>query len=255
MALRMQEELGDDVTILFVESQGATPEQAEKFVYSHKWANDHSIWTSEQPFSNGMQGLPNATLLGNDGQVLWSGRPTSDHKKIVELINDQLKLARKGAKGISPLCAKANAEFEKGDYAAALKTLQGAPAAEKAEADKLAHSLETRARAKLARLDWYVQQGDFEKADKLLAQLTKGMAGNARFEQDVKTVATTLSSKEIAAQREASKAFVRLERMVEEGGLDAVAVKKLKALSAKYPSSTAAKRADHLVALSQAKDA
>ena len=248
--MKLQEELGDDITTLLVESQGHTLDQAEKLAYDKKWINDRSIWTAEHPFDTGAKGIPNYALLSNDGEILAMGNPGSDHSRIMELINEQLKIAKKGAKGMAASCVKANAEFEKGNYAAAIKSLDGAPEAEKAEADKLKHSLQARAHAKVARLEWYVESAEFDKADKLLPVLQKGVAGDEKLEAAVKTSADKLADKEVAQEREAAKAFARIEKLIAGGGLDDVAVKQLKAMSAKYPKSRAAKRADHLVELS-----
>jgi hypothetical protein len=256
MSLKMQEELGDDVTVLFVQSQEATPEQAEKFIYNKRWQNDRSIWTTEQPFSVAIEGLPSGALLGNDGSVLWSGRPTSDHSKVMDLVDEQIKLAKKGAKGMSPTVAKANGEYEKGNIAAALKMLDGAPEAEKADAGKLRHSLETRTKAKVARLDWYIENGDYDKADKLLATLQKGVAGDEKFEASAKTAADKLAAKELAQEREAAKAFAKVQKLMLDGkgGFDDLTVKQLTAVTTKYPKTRAAKRASHLIDLSKVSD-
>jgi hypothetical protein len=255
MSLKLQEELGDDITVLFVHSQEATPEQVEKFIYNKRWPNDHSIWTSEQPFSVATEGLPSGALLGNDGSVLWTGRPTSDHSKIVEMVNEQIKLAKKGAKGMSPTAVKAIGEYEKGNYAAAFKMLDTAPEAEKADAGKVRHSLETRTKAKVARLDWYVENGDYEKADKLLATLQKSVAGDEKLEASAKTSADKLAAKELEKEREAAKAFAKAQKLLLEGkGLDDLAVKQLTAVTTKYPNTHAAKRASHLIDLSKVKD-
>jgi hypothetical protein len=249
MSLKMQEELGDDISVLFVHSQEASDEEVERFVYSHKWLNDRSLWTVEQPFNTGNHGLPNYALLGNDGEILAMGDPRTDHSKIEDLIKEQVKIAKKGAKGAPASCVKASADFEKGDIAAAIKSLGSAPEADKAVADKLKASLETRAFAKVARLEWYIEAAAFDKADKLLPVLQKGVAGHEKLEAAVKQLADKLSDKEMAQEREAGKALAKVEKLISGGGLDDVAVKQLKALSAKYPKTRAAKRADHLVAI------
>ena len=249
--MKMQEELGDDIQILLVESQGHTLDDAEKMAYQKKWINDRSIWTTEQPFDTGAKGLPNYALLGNDGTLLSMGDPRSDHSKVTDLITEQLKLAKKGAKGMSPTAAKANAEFEKGNFTAALKVLDAAPEAEKAEADKLRHSLETRAKAKVARLDWYIGAGEFDKADKLLPTLQKGMVGDEKLEASVKACADKLTSKELAQEREASKALAKVQKLIQGDGIGDVAVKQLNTVATKYPNTRAGKKASHLIDLSK----
>jgi hypothetical protein len=252
----MQEELGDDVTVLFVESQGHTLDDAERMAYQKKWINDRSIWTTERPFDTGAKGIPNYALLGNDGTILAMGNPGSDHSKINEMITEQLKLAKKGAKGMSPAALKANAEFEKGNFVAALKMLDAgpdasAPETELTEAKKLRHSLETRAKAKVARLDWYIGAGEYDKADKLLPTLQKGMAGDEKLEASVKGSADKLASKELAQEREASKALAKVQKLIQGDGIGDVAVKQLNAVATKYPNTHAAKKASHLVDLSK----
>jgi hypothetical protein len=249
--MKMQEEYGDDIQILLVESQGHTLEDAERMAYQKKWINDRSIWTTEAPFQTGSKGIPNYALLSNDGTILSMGNPGSDHSKIVDQITEQLKLAKKGAKGMGPTSAKANAEFEKGNFTAAIKMLDAAPEAEKAEADKLRHSLETRAKAKVARLDWYIGAGEYDKADKLLPALQKGMAGDEKLEASVKACADKLASKELAQEREASKALAKVQKLIQGDGIGDVAVKQLNAVATKYPNTRAAKRASHLVDLSK----
>ena len=249
MSLKLQEELGDDITVLFVQSQEATDQEAEKFVYTHKWYNERSLWVTETPFDTGNHGLPNYALLSNDGEVLAMGDPRSDHSKIQDLIKEQLKIAKKGAKGMAASCVKATADFEKGDIAAAINSLGSAPEAEKAAADKLKSSLETRAFAKVARLDWYIEAAAFDRADKLLSVLQKGVAGHEKLEAAVKQLSDKLADKEMAQEREAGKALAKVEKLIAGGGLDDVAVKQLKALTSKYPKTRAAKRADHLISL------
>lgn len=249
--MKMQEEYGDDIQILLVESQGHTLEDAERMAYQKKWINDRSIWTTEAPFQTGSKGIPNYALLSNDGTILSMGNPGSDHSKIVDQITEQLKLAKKGAKGMGPTSAKANAEFEKGNFTAAIKMLDAAPEAEKAEADKLRHSLETRAKAKVARLDWYIGAGEYDKADKLLPTLQKGMAGDEKLEATVKACADKLTSKELAQEREASKALAKVQKLIQGDGIGDVAVKQLNAVATKYPNTRAAKKASHLVDLSK----
>jgi hypothetical protein len=249
MSVKMQEELGDDVTVLFVHSQEATDEEVEKFVYSHKWLNDRSLWTMEQPFDTGARGLPNYALLSNDGEILAMGSPISDHAKVEDLIKEQVKIAKKGAKGAPAVCVKASADFEKGDIAAAIKSLGTAPETDKAAADKLKATLEARAFAKVARLEWYIEAAAFEKADKLLTVLQKGVAGHDKLEAAVKQLTDKLADKEMAQEREAGKALAKVEKLIAGGGLDDAVVKQLKALSAKYPKTRAAKRADHLLSI------
>src|SRR5688572_9665725 len=136
------------------------------------WLNEWSMWTTEQPFESGSNSLPHTVLLGNDGEVIFNGKPSS---AIEDLIAEQLKLAKKGPKDAPPVCSKAIADFEKGNYAAAIASLdavQDGP--EKDAAKKLSASLSTRVKSKLTRLGWLIENGEFAQADKLAPALAKG---------------------------------------------------------------------------------
>ena len=67
----MQEKYGDDVQFPFVESQGTSADDTEKFVLQKKWLNDHAIWTNEAPFETGARDERRGTV---HGQM----RPNSD---------------------------------------------------------------------------------------------------------------------------------------------------------------------------------
>lgn len=249
LAIKMQEEFGDDVQFLFVESQGASAKDMEKFVLQQKWFSDQAIWTCEAPFQTGAGGIPHCVVLSNDGEVLINANPLSAHSDIEAALKEQLKLAKKGPKDLSPSCAKAWVDFEKGNYAAAIAALAAVPeGAEKDAADKLASKLEVRAKAKLARLDWLIESAEFEQADKLSVQLAKGLAGH-ELETKATELAGKLTAKEMAPEREAAKALEKLEKRIAKDGLDAAVVKALFAMSDKYGQTRAGKRAKHLADL------
>lgn len=248
----MQEEFGDDIQVIFVESQGSNEDQVERFKMEKKWVSENAIWTSEAPFETGASGIPHCVVLGNDGEVLINDHPGSAHTAIEEAIAAQLKLAKKGAKDTPPTCAKAMSDFEKGNFAAAITALEAVKeGAEKEAADKLSSSLTTRLNAKIARVKWYIDAAELDKADKLAAALTKGAAGLASIEEKVKELNGELAAKEMAAEREAGKALAKALGKIAKDGLDPAVVKAFKAVAEKYAQTKAGKRAEHLVAVSQ----
>ncbi|MBL8843649.1 MAG: TlpA family protein disulfide reductase [Planctomycetes bacterium] len=245
-AIKMQEEFGDDVQVILVESQGSNLEQVQKFAIGKKWASENAIWTTEAPLSTGKSWIPCCVLLGNDGEVLLNDSPISKHSDLERLISEQLKLAKKGPKELGPICAKAWAEFEKGSYAVAFATLEGAAqGAESESADRLAANWSSRIKAKLARLDWAMSNAEFEQADALAAQLTKGLAGHA-LEEKAGELAAKLASDEMKVEREAAKAFAKIEKTLAKDGADANVAKPVAAIVEKFPGTAAAKRAAEL---------
>ncbi len=243
--MKLKEQYGDDLGVLMLESQAATPQKMESFALGKQWLGVGGIWTTEHPFEFEGGGLPHTVVLGINGEVLFDGRPTS---AIEQIVADQIKLAKKGPKDLSPSCAKAWVDFEKGSYAAAVNALEAvADGPEKEPASKLAAKLAARAKAKVARLDWLIENAEFDQADKLAPLLTKGLAGNAALEPKVKELVEKLGSKEMAGEREAAKALDRVEKKIAKDGFDAAALKQLTGVSEKFAQTRAGKRAAHLV--------
>lgn len=243
-SVALQNQFGEDLQVVFVESQGHTIQEAEQLALKQKWASDHAIWTAEAPFETGASTIPHTVLLGNDGTVLYNGSPAP---AVDDLIAEQIKLAKKGSKELPAGSLAALQTFEKGNFGAALAALGTLKdGAEKDAAATLATSLQARATAKLHRLDWMIENGDFDEADKFAGQLQKGFAGSEELLKKLKESADKLTAKELAPEREASKAFGKIEKNLAKNGPDAAALKQLKGFSEKFPNTRAAKRAAHL---------
>ena len=68
-SIKLQEEFGEDLQVIFVESQGADRAKMEGFALRKKWFGTTAMWTTERPFDSGSRGLPNYVLIGADGKV------------------------------------------------------------------------------------------------------------------------------------------------------------------------------------------
>ena len=90
----MPEEYGDDLAVIFVESQGANAKRAESCAYDRGWMGRGAYWTLERPASTGLGYLPSFILLDVDGKVLLKGNTGSMKGKIKDAIKDQIKDAR-----------------------------------------------------------------------------------------------------------------------------------------------------------------
>ncbi|MSR46222.1 MAG: hypothetical protein EXS13_04010 [Planctomycetes bacterium] len=249
LAIKMQEEYGDDVQFMFV-SNGEKPEEIEQFGLKKGWFSDHAIWSSEAPFQTGATTIPHCVVLGIDGSVLVNANPMSAHSEIEQVLAEQLKLAKKGPKDLSPALSKAWADFEKGMYAGAIKALEATPegAPDKQGADDLAKKLAVRAKAKLNRLSWLIEAAEFEQADKLAAQLAKGLTGHELAEK-LNELTASLTAKEMAPEREAAKALEKVEKRIVKDGIDAAALKQLKSVGEKFAQTRAGKRASRMAGM------
>ena len=72
-AVKLQEEYGEDLQVIFVHSQRGSEQDVVRRQLERKWLGGRSMWTSEYPFSTGSGGLPNFALLDADGRVVMKG--------------------------------------------------------------------------------------------------------------------------------------------------------------------------------------
>jgi len=253
MALKMQEQYGEDLTVLFVEAQGHEDTEVEKFILGKKWLNDRSIWTTERPFNVEGSGIPKAALLGIEGEILWTGHPVSAHSEVDKLVASEIRRAKKGPKGLGPIAAKSWADFEKGSYAGAIRALEEIPddSAESEAARKLSASFTARAEAKVRRLAWLIENAEFEQADKLAPRLVEALAGHPVLEPEAKDLADRLASQELALERAAAKALEKIEKRIAKDGLDDAVLRQLQGVVDKHPETGAARRASRMVSLLQ----
>jgi hypothetical protein len=141
--VKLQEELGDDVQVIFVHSQNATQDQWEAMSWRSKWRGNAAMWTDEPPVQVEGNTLPKVALIGVDGTVLLTGNPNAMGKKLEEAVLAEVEKAKNPPEGTPKELAKAWSQFHKGDLAAAL-----------AEADKTGGDAGTAARSEfLARTE------------------------------------------------------------------------------------------------------
>ena len=85
-SIKLQQQYGDDLQVLFVESQGASPEMAEAFAWRRRWMGTQAMWTTEAPLRVEGNTLPKFALLDTEGRLLLEGNPLGMKKQIEEAI-------------------------------------------------------------------------------------------------------------------------------------------------------------------------
>lgn len=260
-SIKLKAELGDDLNVLFVESQGTSPDDTEAFIYRQKWGGSLAMWTHEAPCSSGTDGIPAYVLLGNNGQVLSSGY--SGDGKMKDLIAAEIKAAKAVPKDLPPALAKPWQDFQKGNYASAITGAQ--KAAESATADgkqpvadrakELADEWTRRATNRVSRLKWLIDNAQFAKADAEVAALKISVKGLADLETKLGEHATRLTSEELKPAREAAKALDNVLGKVNEKGIEDKTAKDLKKLAEKFTGTKPGERASRLARLFEKKPA
>jgi thiol-disulfide isomerase/thioredoxin len=250
-SVKMQEELGDDLQVIFVESQGADRNVYEAFAWKMKWMGNNAMWTEERPVPVEGDTIPKFAFLGSDGTVLLTGNPLEKEKQIKELVAEEIEKGKAAPAGTPKALSKAWKSFLAGDTAGAL-----------AECDKLAtteakalhEEFLGRVRGKIERARWLVENGFVVEADELAAALEKSAKGVAELSASIGELTGTLASEAVQSEREAAKALASLqEKIAKEKPFDEGNVKKAEAIAEKFQGTKSAERAQHFVELSKIK--
>jgi len=253
-SIKLQQEFGDALQVLFVECQGADLEKSEAFAWRQKWMGTRAIWTDERPLEVAGSGLPKFALLDTEGKLLLEGNPLAMKKQIEEAIAEQVKKATSAPAGTPDKLAKTWARFVKGDIAAALAECEklGTDASLAEPAKTLRAEMMTRAEGKIARGQWLVTNGYVAEASEHFAGLAKAVKGSHELESKISDELTRLQApdKTLSAEAEASKALASLQqKMVKDKAFEDANVKALQKLAEKHAGTKAAERAARLAKL------
>ncbi|MEZ6014730.1 MAG: TlpA disulfide reductase family protein [Planctomycetota bacterium] len=248
--VEMQREYGDDLQVVFVESQGHDLPTVQRLAYNSKWMGSNAVWTSERPFDVGLDGIPHFALLDVDGKIILQGYTMELHSQLEELVAQQVAIAQKGPKGLDKGLAKAWKARAKGEFAKAVEVAQeaGNKGAEGAEA--FIASVHTMADLRLRRIEWMVEHGQANAAAAAIAELAKAVGDLEGVSTRVADLATRLASPEMKDELEAAKQLEKLEATLAEDGLDGRGLdKKLERIAEKFSATHAGARARDLAAL------
>lgn len=254
-SLKLQEQFGDDLQVIFVESQGNTVKAAEGFGLARKWLGGHAMWTTERPFETGSNGLPNFCLLGNDGKVLLKGNPLDQPKEIERQITEQIKNRKSAPADIHKAVRPAWSEYGKGKTAKALEILKtlANDANAKPEVVEAAKAADTEIRGRVAkdllRVQWMIQNGFVEEASARVDEIKKAVKGDGDLEKSCAEYVGKLEAPDMKSEREAAKLLARLSTKFYQSGGDAAAAKELLSFAEKNKGTKAAERAEHIAKL------
>jgi len=250
-ALKLQEQYGDSIQVIFVECQGASRDQYEAFAWKLKWMGGRAMWTEERPFATVGNGLPETALIGVDGTILMQGYPGDFGKRFEEAIAAEIKKAKEAPAGTPSALRGAWKSFGKGDLAAALAECDKLDTDEaKAARENFVAATERR----IARAQWLVDNGFLAEADDLLKELAKGTKGVAELEPKVADQTARLAEPDREKERDAAKAWtVFVSSVAKKKPFEQANVKKAENLAEKHAGTKTAERADRFVKLSKVK--
>ncbi len=250
-AIKLQEEYGDDLAVIFVESQGTSVEKTASFILDRRWMGASTMWTNERPFDTGSRGLPNFALISSDGKVLAKGTGglTSRDK---DLIADEIK-ASKGAPADSNKAFKsAWKDFSKGKIAKAIEGAEkvGAKKPElAAEATAVVEEFEARIQSRLDAISWSIDNGYAFEAKGELKDLLKSLKGADGMYTSAQEIEQRFTEEGMELELEASEVLGKALAKLFEDGREEKLFDKVEKLSDKYAGTKVAARARKVVAM------
>lgn len=254
-SIKMQEEYGSKLQVVFVDVQGDTAQQVQAFALKKKWLGGRAMWTSEPPFETGRTTIPSTVLVSSAGDVLFVDYPIEG--KLKDLIDDDLKAKEKGPKDAPDLVRKAYADFAKDNWGKALLGAQAvidkppakdgdaAVAAAKTALEEFKAGIDSR----FARVDACVAEGLFDRATDELAAIGKAVKGDAELTKRHADAVAKLNGDELKAERDAAAALSKLEKKLYANGPEDNSCKQLEAFAEKYSGTKAGDRAKYLDSL------
>ena len=251
----MAAEYGDDLQIIFVESQRRVDEDGvEAFIWDHKWMGTSAMWTNEAPFNTGSSGIPNFALLSNEGEILLMGHPGAMHSKIEDAIDGEIKKATAIPEGTPKALKKAWKAFMKKDYGKAVAEARKVEAKGGEDGEAATVAIGTfidHVEKKLGRADWMIENGYLVEAQDFVKKLSKQIKGIDEVVEKQTELTTKFESEELKPEMAAAQALSKLVNALAEDGFDDKLVKKLRKFVKKNEATKAAARAKHLADISE----
>lgn len=248
IALELQAQYGEDLQVLFVESQDSTDIEAERFALDQGWLGGRAMWTSERPLDTGLPSLPSSVLLSAEGEVLVVGMNWAIHNKVVDalqaLSKDKNRLPPEAPRRLK----KPWIAFKHGKLAKALEELRaiaGKPGELGDAAVAMTQRIEASLDSRLSGAAWLLDHGYPNEAQQELDQLTDDVAGLEHASKRCDELRARLEADAFGAEFEASKALAKLEKTLFKSGASPKLAKRFTKLAAEYPGTHVAERATH----------
>jgi hypothetical protein len=251
-AIKLQAEIGEDLQVIFVESQGATATKAEKFALDRKWLGGRAMWTTEPPFNTGLGGLPSCALVSPTGEILEVGMSGSVMGDVEDHIAAFAKSKKKFPKDLPKDLKKAWTANAKGDIAKALELLtpleEGSTDISFAAGD-LRRAINKKVESRFKAITWMTTNGFPLEALAQLETLAENVEEHEEFTKRAADMVANLEGDDMKAEMDAAKAMAKIEKAIVKSGPDEKIAKKLNKLAKTHSGTKVATRAKTLADL------
>ncbi len=253
MTVKMAEEYGDDVAIVFAEAQGHSIQEVEKLALQSKWFGNSAMWTTERPVPSDAKGIPDCVLLDIEGRPILRGNPLAIHKELEEAIANELKKIKHGPDDLPKDLRDAWRDFARGKWSDAIAAADkvadsaGDDATLAEAAKKYADQWRAGATKTVESIGRMIDQGYYEKAEQKLKHLVDDLKGLDDVHQQAVALQEKLDSKDLESERKAENALRKMEDQLFKKGARNFKPKPFERLVDKYPNTKAAEQAKQYI--------
>ena len=252
-AVKLQQEFGDRIQVIFVESQGTGYEKSVGFALKAGWLGNNAIWTSKAPFSTGSNGLPSFALLDASGKVVLKGSSNSMHGQIVDEVE---RMVGKPDYGDMPKSVqKVYKELNKGKIAGAYEIAEkviAKPGSKDASivlaaAQASLAAVQGRFDSQVSSINWLAENGYPIRALDSAKELAKSVAKNGNMKASAGLLVEMLEGEDFKEQMKWDKSLTKLEMaMYENKEGDPRSIKKIEELKDEAAGTPVGTRAEGL---------
>lgn len=248
--LRLQEEYGDQLQVVLVESQNTPHDQMLRTALERRWLDERAIWTTERVVQTSVSGIPKFVLLDAAGRRVLEGNTNAMTSKLHDAVEEQVELARRARrKPRYEALPKVHAAIDDLDYRAALRGLERAEADEDPGAADARARLEAAVERDLTRAVWLLDSGFPDEGVAWVEHLADELAGAAAWVDDLAALSARLEERELKAEVAAQKRLERLRDQLLQKGPDGGVAHKLEKVAEEQAGRGVGARARMLAAL------
>ena len=245
-AVKLQQEFGDRIQVIFVESQGTGYEKSVGFALKAGWLGNNAIWTSQAPFSTGSNGLPSFALLDASGKVVLKGSSNAMHGQIVDEVERMVGKPDYGGMPKSVHKGKIAGAYEIAEKVIAKPGSKDASIVLAAAQASLA-AVQGRFDSQVSSINWLAENGYPIRALDSAKELAKSVAKNGNMKASAGLLVEMLEGEDFKEQIKWDKSLTKLEMaMYENKEGDPRSIKKIEELKDEAAGTPVGTRAEGL---------
>ncbi|MCB9879051.1 MAG: hypothetical protein H6835_15760 [Planctomycetes bacterium] len=244
-AIRHDAELKDKGLVsILVEVQGHGFQEVEHFLWERFPDNGCMVAPGTFIPIPDSAGIPHGALIGVDGTLLWAGSPLGDSSKVSDLIDEQLKLIKKGW-GDTPTARKVHADlYGKNNLASAAAAVAALPDGD--EKTTLQEEVDKRYQVLKDAVANLQKNGQWADAQDAAKALQKAVGRHETWAGEAAALVNEFASEAAKPELDADKQLAKILKAMRAGKGDK-APKELEKLIEKHGQTSVGQRADRIL--------